>query len=218
MKVLGIIPARGGSKGIPKKNLKILCGKPLIAYTFEEAKKSALSKIVVSTDSAEIAECAQSYGIDVCLRPLELAQDSSATLDALKYTVSKGYQDYDAVMTLQPTSPLRTFLHINEAIHLFKSTPGADSLVSVVRVPHSFMPEKLMELKEGYLVGDFSPRMRQHVDIRYARNGAAIYITKMDNLKNYILGGNVLAYKMSKISSIDIDDLEDWEIVERLLR
>ena len=141
MKILGVIPARGGSKGIPKKNIKLLNGKPLIAYTIEVALASNLDKVVVSTDCEEIASISKEYGADVIMRSENLAQDNTPTLPVLKDTINKIDSEYDAVMTLQPTSPFRTTKHIDEAIELFTSDKEADSLVSVVEVPHNFMPE-----------------------------------------------------------------------------
>ena len=217
MKIIGIIPARGGSKGIPKKNIKLLNGKPLIAYTIEQALKSKLNKVIVSTDCDEIADISRKYGLEVIMRPIELAQDNTPTLPVLLDVVNKLDEKYDCVMTLQPTSPLRTLNHINEAIKLFENNKDADSLVSVVELPHNFMAEKLMNIEGKYLVGNSEVKRRQEMEISYARNGAAIYITKTEKLGEYIFGGKILPYIMKKIDSFDIDDMEDWEIVERLV-
>ena len=218
MKTLGIIPARGGSKGIPKKNIKLLNGKPLIAYTLEAALSSTIDRVVVSTDCQEIAQVAKQFGVEVFIRPSELAKDSTPTLPVLQHIVNNINETFDAVVTLQPTSPLRVARHINEAIELFKNDDMADSLVSVVEVPHNYMSEKLMDIKGKYLVGNSEPKRRQEVKKMYARNGAAIYITKASRLDKYIFGGNILPCFMSKINSIDVDDLEDWEIVNRIIR
>ncbi|QKJ22269.1 cytidylyltransferase domain-containing protein [Poseidonibacter lekithochrous] len=217
MKFLGIIPARGGSKGIPKKNIKLLKGKPLIAYTIETALNSKLDKVIVSTDCEEIAEVSKNYGVEVMMRTDILAQDKTPTLPVLQDVVSKLDEEYDAIMTLQPTSPLRTENHINESIKLFEINTSADSLVSVVEMPHNFSSEKLMKLEGMYLTGNSNVKRRQEVEIMYARNGAAIYITKCEKLNEYIFGGKILPYFMSKINSFDIDDMEDWEIVEKLI-
>jgi CMP-N,N'-diacetyllegionaminic acid synthase len=218
MKTLGIIPARGGSKGIPKKNIKLLNGKPLIAYTLEAALNSTIDRIVVSTDCQEIAKVAKQFGVEVIIRPSELAKDSTPTLPVLQHIVENINETFDAVVTLQSTSPLRTAKHIDEAIELFKNDDKADSLVSVIEVPHSYMPEKIMDIKGKYLVGNSEPKRRQEVKKMYARNGAAIYITKVSRLDEYIFGGNILPYFMKKINSVDIDYIEDWEIVECLLK
>lgn len=218
MKTLGIIPARGGSKGIPKKNIKLLNGKPLIAYTLEAALSSTIDRVVVSSDCQEIARVAKQFGVEVIIRPSELAKDSAPTLPVLQHIVNNINETFDAVVTLQPTSPLRVTKHINEAIELFKNDDMADSLVSVIEVPHNYMPEKLMDIKGKYLVGNSEAKRRQEINRAYARNGAAIYITNASRLDKYIFGGNILPYYMSKIDSIDVDELEDWEIVNRIIR
>lgn len=218
MKTLGIIPARGGSKGIPKKNIKLLNGKPLIAYTIEAALSSTIDRLVVSTDCQEIAQVAKQFGVEVIIRPSELAKDSTPTLPVLQHIVNNINETFDAVVTLQPTSPLRVAKHINEAIEIFKNDDMADSLVSVIEVPHNYMPEKLMDIKGKYLVGNSEAKRRQEINKTYARNGAAIYITKAIRLDEYIFGGNILPYFMKKINSVDIDYIEDWEIVECLLK
>ena len=218
MKILGVIPARGGSKGIPKKNIKLLNGKPLIAYTIEVALASNLDKVVVSTDCEEIASISKEYGADVIMRSENLAQDNTPTLPVLKDTINKIDSEYDAVMTLQPTSPFRTTKHIDEAIELFTSDKEADSLVSVVEVPHNFMPEKLMSINDKYLVGDIEARRRQDMGVMYARNGAVIYITKTNKIQNYIFGGRILPFFMDKMSSFDIDDMQDWSVAQYLLK
>ncbi|MEM5557225.1 acylneuraminate cytidylyltransferase family protein [Aliarcobacter cryaerophilus] len=217
MKILGVIPARGGSKGIPKKNIKLLNGKPLISYTIEAALASNLNRVIVSTDCEEIAGVSKHYGVEVMMRPSHLAEDKTPTLPVLQDVVAKLEEKYDAVMTLQPTSPLRTVEDINKSIEIFASDSKADSLVSVVEVPHNYMPEKLMDFDGKYISGNSQVKRRQEVSNMYARNGAAIYITKTEKLSEYIFGGKVLPYFMSKTNSFDIDDMEDWEIVERFI-
>lgn len=217
MRILGVVPARGGSKGIPMKNVKQLNGKPLIAYTIEAALASNLDKTIVSTDCKEIAKISSEYKAEVIMRPGKLAQDNTPTLLVLQDLISKITDKYDAIMTLQPTSPLRTTSHINEAINTFIKNGNADSLVSVIKVPHNFMPEKLMIYDGKYLTGSSIVKRRQDMNVIYARNGAAIYITKTDKLDQYIFGGKILPFFMNKLDSIDIDEIEDWGIVERLL-
>jgi CMP-N,N'-diacetyllegionaminic acid synthase len=222
MRFLGIIPARGGSQGIPRKNIRLLHGKPLIAYTLEAAKASGLARIVVSTDDVEIAEVARSFGGEVMMRPANLAEDSTPTLPVLQDLTARLDEKYDAVMTLQPTSPFRTSKHIDEAMALFSADPAAESLVSVVRIPHNMTPPSLMRLGEdgvlvNYLEADKLPLRRQDKPVLFARNGAALYITRSSCLDKFIFGGRILAYYMSKRDSLDIDDMEDWEIAEALL-
>jgi CMP-N-acetylneuraminic acid synthetase len=218
MKILGIIPARGGSKGIPKKNIKPLNGKPLIAYTIEAALNSSLARLIVSTDCIEIAEVSKQYGAEVMIRPSYLAQDDTPTLSVLQDVIKKMDDDFSAIMTLQPTSPLRTKEDINKSIQLFENDNQADSLVSVVEVPHNFTPEKLMTYDGRYIHGSSRVKRRQDMaSTIYARNGAAIYITKTEKLNEYILGGKILPYFMDKIRGFDIDDNQDWEIIEKII-
>lgn len=222
LKILGIIPARGGSKGIPRKNIKLLNGKPLIQYTIDVAMASNLDKIVVSTEDLEIKEISESLGIEVVLRDESLACDYAKTKDVLLSVVEKLDEKFDAVMTLQPTSPFRKVHHINESIEIFSLDNNADSLVSIVDVAHNMIPESIMEKNdEGYLESFLE---HEHINLRrqdkpkyYARNGAAVYITKVNRLKNYIFGGNLIGYPMNKVESIDIDDIEDWEMAEALM-
>jgi N-acylneuraminate cytidylyltransferase len=222
MKTIAVIPARGGSKGIPRKNIRPLGGRPLIAYTIEAALGSRLTRVVVSTEDAEISEISSKLGAEVVARPAELAQDETATLPVLQHAVSQAGGDFEAVMTLQPTSPFRTSGHIDESIARLAKHPEADSLVSVTRIPHSMIPESAMVLDgSGYLKpcanSESAPLRRQEKPVYYARNGAAIYITRAERLKDFIWGGRTLPYPMGKLESLDIDDLEDWALAEALL-
>jgi CMP-N,N'-diacetyllegionaminic acid synthase len=230
VKVLGIIPARGGSKGIPRKNIKALAGKPLLAWTAEAALKSKLDRVILSSEDAEIIEIAKSKGIDVpFIRPAALASDEAPAIDVVLHAVetlakSENYRP-DAVMLLQPTSPLRTSRHINEALELFERHPDATSLVSVMKVPHSMIPESLMTLNdEGYLrpvrAWDERRALRQEKPVYYARNGAAVYLVRSACLlsQRSLYGDRILGYEMPKEESMDIDDLFDFEICEYLLK
>lgn len=227
MKILAIIPARGGSKGVPRKNIYPLAGKPLIAWTIEAAlAASGLDRVIVSTDDENIAAVSREYGAEVpFLRSSELAADDTKTLPVLQDVVSRlrttdGYCP-DAVMTLQPTSPLRTPRHIDEAISMFKADKNADSLVSCVEVPHIFHPLSIMRMNEnGYLqryLSDAQPTRRQDKETVFARNGAAIYITRVECLKHFIFGGNIVAYQMDEASSIDIDSEQDLKNAAAIL-
>lgn len=219
MKYLAVIPARGGSKGIKHKNRKLLNGKPLIQYTIDAVQQSVINDLVVSTDDINIANIAEKLGVNVVMRPKELAQDDTPTLPVLQHALNKSGAKYDAVITLQPTSPLRTVNHINEAIQLFESNKGADSLVSVVKVPHNMVPESIMAIENGELVNyiESTPLRRQDKPIYYARNGAAIYITTVKQLAHSVFGGKIIPYEMSKNDSFDIDDSEDWNLVKTLI-
>jgi CMP-N-acetylneuraminic acid synthetase len=221
-----VIPARGGSKGIPKKNIVDLGGKPLIAHTIEQASQSQLiDRIIVSTDDSKIADISRNRNVEVLMRPKQFANDKASTQDVLKHVVaSVKLQGYipDAVVTLQPTSPLRRTYHINEAVSLFLRDDNADSLVSCVMVPHIYHPLSVMKITaNGYLVpfqGTASrPMRRQDKSSVYARNGAAIYITRASRLTEYIFGGRLIPYMMDEFFSIDIDSYEDLFEAERRL-
>ena len=222
--VLGIIPARGGSKGIPHKNMIDLCGKPLIQYTFDAAEKAKrLSRVVVSTEDETIREYSEKENIEVIKRPLELAGDEVETADVLlhvlKYLEEKEGYVPQYTMILQPTSPLRTAEDIDKCVELIV-TEDADSVVSVVRTPHNCIPEKLMEMKSGrlsFLKDDgekYTTRQKQRE--LYSRNGAAIYLFKTDmfeRTRSYY-GNDCVPYLMKQNDSLDIDTFEDLELVK----
>jgi CMP-N-acetylneuraminic acid synthetase len=176
----------------------------------------------VSTDHPDVAACAERAGVPALERPAELARDSTPTtpvlLHAWKWAKSEGYEA-DLVMTLQPTSPLREARHLAEALQLFERHPEADSLVSVQQVPHQFGPEGLMRVDGLWAFPlNSDPVLRRQDKPRYwARNGAAIYLTRAEKLAEFVWGGRTLAYPMDKIASIDIDDTEDLAIAEALL-
>ncbi len=222
MNSIGIIPARRGSKGIPHKNLVDLVGKPLIAYTIEEALKSSLNKVVVSTDCDRICEVATRYGAEVVKRPQNLSRDKTPTLPVIRHALELLKMKFDLIATLQPTSPLRKAKHIDEAIDLIKKYEDADSLVSVVKVPHNMVPNSLMIKKQDIVEtledANESILRRQDKPSFYARNGAAIYLTKYEKIKNYIFGGKIVGYEMNRIESIDIDDSSDLELAEIYLK
>lgn len=221
MKILAIIPARGGSKGVPGKNIKILNGKPLLAYTAEVALASRyLDGILVSTDDAEIKEVAQKYGLDVpFLRPTELAQDHTPTIavvqHALEFLALAG-KKYDAVCLLQPTSPFRTVKFLDEAIQKFKSS-DCDALISVRKVPVEYNPHwTFVKDSSGNLViatgeQQIIPR-RQELPDAFHRDGS-IYITRTEVImQNHSLLGRSTAYVESTDENhINIDTLSDWE-------
>jgi CMP-N,N'-diacetyllegionaminic acid synthase len=224
MKYLAVIPARGGSKGIPGKNIVSIAGKPLIAWTIEAALGcSKISKIVVSTDCEDIASVVRELGVEVIARPIELSQDTTPTAPVLvhAYNQVRGQcGDFDAIITLQPTSPLRKSHHLSEAIELFEKFSDADSLVSVTQVPHHMVPNSLMEIDGvwGKPVEEIVIMRRQDKPIYWCRNGAAVYITKSPKIEDYVWGGKTLVYPMDKISSLDIDDQLDLKIAEALLK
>jgi CMP-N,N'-diacetyllegionaminic acid synthase len=226
VRLLAIIPARGGSKGIPRKNIHPLCGRPLIAFSIAAAQASrAVDRTVVSTDDDEIAEISRGLGAEVRLRPAALAEDDTPTRAVLAQVVAElageAYRP-DAVLTLQPTSPLRAAQHIDAAAALYAADPRADSLVSCIEVPHVFHPLSVMRrTEEGYLEPFLSapqPHRRQDKETVFARNGAAIYITRTARLADYVFGGRLIPFVMDAESSIDIDTLDDLRLAERLMR
>ena len=230
--ILTIIPARGGSKGIPGKNVYNLCGKPLIGYVCEAALGAeSLQRVIVSTDCQEIAETAARFGVEVPFtRPAQISEDESSTLDAVLHAIEtmQKIHNYrtDIVVYLQPTSPLTTSKHIDEAMKLFLSDPQADSLVSAVPIDHSVNPSKLMKLDGDYFVpyqseSKLGSSNRHSITEQlFARNGPAIVIFKSENFvkKKNFYGEKILPYLMKKSESVDIDDYEDLEWAEFLLK
>ena len=230
MKFIAIIPARGGSKGIPRKNIKLFNNKPLISWTIKAAIESnVFESIFVSTDDLEISAISKAFGAEVpFLRPKYLAKDNASTLSVIQHFLKKMYkknsEEYPfAVVILQPTSPLRTSSHIKSAVDLFKSHKDADSLVSCTHVPHNFTPGSLMQLnKYGFLDNTKNSKKliyrRQDKEKYIARNGAAIYITKTILLNKFILGGKILPYFMDFIDSVDLDEEKDWELADLIFK
>jgi CMP-N-acetylneuraminic acid synthetase len=225
---LGVIPARGGSKTLPRKNLLPVAGAPLIHYTFCAARKSQrLTRIVLSTDDAEIAALARQAGLEVpFMRPAELAEDDTAMLPVIQHAVraleGEGYRP-DVVVILQPTSPLRREEHIDAAIDLLLST-GADSVISVVEVPHQFNPISVMRIEGDRLVpfvpGEGTRVLRRHEKPRvYARNGAAVYAVRYSVLmsEGSLFGDNCRPLVMEREESIDVDDEFDLFVAGALL-
>lgn len=227
--ILAIIPARGGSKGIPRKNIRLLAGKPLLAYTAEAALGSQLiSRIVLSTEDEEISELGRFMGLETpFVRPIKLAQDDTPGLLVVQHAVRalEEQQSYypNIVIVLQPTSPLRISQHIDEALKIFLES-DADSLVSVIEVPHIYNPYSVMHY-DGKWLSPFlkyneGENLRQKKPCFYARNGAALYVCTYECLlkKNSLFGNKVLPYFMKKEESIDIDDEVDWKIAEYFIR
>jgi CMP-N-acetylneuraminic acid synthetase len=225
MVVLGVIPARGGSKGIPGKNLRPLAGRPLMAYTVDAARASRrLSRVVLSTDDAAIADAGRSLGVEVpFMRPADLASDDAPMLPVLQHAVrslaAEGFAAEAAVL-LQPTSPLRPSGRIDQAVELLEAT-GADSVVSVVEVPHQYNPLSVMTLDGGRLY-PYSPgplvTRRQDKPRVYARNGPAVLAVRTSVLEGGSLyGQDTRALVMDRRESVDVDDAWDLEILELML-
>lgn len=227
---LGVIPARGGSKGIPKKNIKDMNGKPLIAYTIETANKAievgVLNRCIVSTDSVEIAEVSRKYGADVpFMRPDYLSGDTIKSVDVILHTLSfleRQGEHFDAVVTLQPTSPMRTANDLVEGIRMFDENES-DSLIAVYEdvKANGFNYYRMGENHEG--IAEHKEHntgiRRQEMKPMYVRNGA-LYISSIDLLKNrkLIIGDVPLLYVMPKERSIDVDSMMDFEYIELLMK
>ena len=222
MKVLAIIPARGGSKRLPNKNILDLCGKPLIAWSISAAKKSKyVNDIIVSTDDIEIAKVAKKYGANVPeLRPEELASDTATTQSVIMYTLEKFGKDADLVIILQPTSPLRDHIHLDQAIELYLKK-GAFSVVSVTPCEHS--PLWSNTLPEDRCLKDFLrvDQLKRSQDLeQYFRLNGAIYIynaAELSKLGVLEYGKSSYAYVMDRTSSIDIDDYMDFKMAKFFL-
>ena len=228
MRLLTIIPARSGSKGIPGKNIKLLGNKPLIAYSIESALNSGCAgKIIVDTDSEEIAKIATKCGAEVpYLRPAHLALDETHTLEVVKNairTLGLEGEIFDAVMLLQPTSPFRTNTLIQESIETFQNG-NFDSLISVLPVPHEYNPHWVFEeagdgnLKIATGETTIIPR-RQELPQVYFRDGQ-VYITKCRFLfeQDKLVGGNVGFVETDIKNYCNLDTNKDWEKAEDLLK
>lgn len=222
MKPLVIIPARGGSKGVPKKNIKILGGKPLIQWTIDVAREIFEDNIIcVSTDNLQIKKVVENLGLSVpFIRPKNLSTDTAGSyevlLHALNYYENLGYFP-DVIILLQPTSPFRTSKQIKEALELY--TSNIDMIVSVKETksnPYFVLRE---ENEKGFLVKskDSNNIRRQDVPKVWELNGAT-YVINTKSLKNNTLNKfeKVKKYEMDEISSHDIDTLYDWELAQFL--
>jgi len=224
---LAIIPARGGSKGIPRKNIKLLYGKPLIAHTIEAALNSKLiDRVVVSTEDEEVAEVSKKYGAEVIKRPEELARDDSPAIDAIMHVINwleeKG-EHFDIVVLLEPTSPLRKENDIDNAIGLFiENLDKADSLVSLgeVHLDNPYIMKKI----EGGFVKPFieagkSFYQRQQLPKVYFPYGV-IYLSKVNALKKYrtFYQERTIPYFVERWQNYEIDDIYDFICVEAILK
>lgn len=225
IKILAIIPARGGSKRLPKKNILELEGKPLISYTIEAAKKSIyLSDIVVSSDDLDILEVAKSQKVETIHRPKEIAKDTSPTNETIEHVINSNpeYRNYDFFILLQPTSPLRTSKHIDEAVRLLLEK-DANSVISVTKPEHSPLwtgkIEKDLSL-DKFLDNEYLKKRSQDLPIFYGINGA-IYICNINEFlkeQSLYLKTKNYAYIMNRRDSIDIDEEIDFILAKELLR
>ncbi|TSC80441.1 MAG: N-acylneuraminate cytidylyltransferase [Candidatus Peregrinibacteria bacterium Gr01-1014_25] len=223
-RTLGVITARGGSRGIPRKNIALLAGKPLIAYTIDAAAQSRLTRCIVSTDDSDIAEMARSLGADVpFLRPAELSTDAAGSIEVMQHAIrwmEERGERFDYAMILQPTSPLRTGADIDACLELAART-NADSVMSMVQIP-DFAVQKLKRITED---GRIQPRFadegqrsaHRDNDPVYKRN-TAIYLTRVPVLmRGELFGADSRAYVMPRERSVDVNEPMDMAIAELLL-
>lgn len=222
-KVIAIIPARGGSKGIHQKNIRLLAGKPLIAYTVESALMSEyISEVIVSTDDQEIETVSTKYGAKIVKRPDLLAQDDSPTIDAVFHVLESlktQNEKQNVVVLLQPTSPLRNSQDIDNAIELFLKNE-CDSVISVCEYEHS--PYWAYKIDNHYLKpimgNDYLNKRRQDLPKSYMPNGA-IYISTVGVLQEYksFNSSIMIPYVMPAIRSVDIDNELDFIVAESII-
>jgi len=221
-RVLAIIPARGGSKRLPRKNVMPLSGKPLIAWTIEAAIQAEIAnKIVVTTDDDEILSVATRYNISPLKRANELATDTTSTIDVLLNVIhleESAGGNFDTIILLQPTSPLRDSTDLIAAYQKFQQGSG-QSVVSVCEIEHP-LEWCGMVTDEGLLYGFdiFSNKRSQDFTKRYRLNGA-IYIAKTETVKRgSLFTKETLAFIMSKDKSVDIDELYDFNLANEIIK
>jgi CMP-N-acetylneuraminic acid synthetase len=222
MKILAIIPARGGSKGLPRKNIRLLNGLPLIEYSIKSAFKSKyIDKVVVSTEDTEIKDISEKLGGTVIVRPKRLAEDDSKTIDVIVHVLEnleKGYFP-QVVVILQPTSPLRTSDDIDSSIKIFLKN-DCDSVVSVCEFSHS--PYWALTIKNNHLTPIFGQeylrKRRQELPISYIPNGA-IFVSNPEKIREYesFYASKTLPYVMPINRSVDIDSMLDFKLAEIIL-
>ena len=221
-KVLAIIPARGGSKGLPGKNIMMLGNKPLIAWTIESALACPnITRTIVTTDCKKIGDISKAYGAEVPFcRPSELATDTATTADVVAHTIESADENFDLIVLLQPTSPFRTAKDIQTAISIYNAERPV-SVVSVCEVEKS--PYWTYWLDERYSLtsiiesNDIHSR-RQDLQPAFALNGA-IYIVGVNEFLSHksFVHKDSIGFVMGKKSSVDIDDLLDFKFAELLL-
>ena len=224
--VLGLVPARGGSKGVPGKNLRPLAGQPLLAYAAQAgAASGVIHRLVLSTDSAEIAAVGRSAGLEVpFMRPSALAADDTPMLAVVSHALeSLAATDWqpDLVVLLQPTSPLRRPEHVRRAVELLRMT-DADAVVSVVELPRHWSPDYVMRIEEGRLI-PFLPEgaalvRRQDARPAYARDGT-VYAFWRRTVERFgsLYGADARPLMIDAADSLSIDTPEDWTAAEHRL-
>ena len=227
MRVLGIVPARGGSKGVPRKNIRLLCGKPLLQYTAESALAALrLSRVILSTESEEIAEVGRRAGLEVpFLRPAELAEDTTPMLPVVQHAVrsmERSGARFDAICLLQPTNPLRRSEDIDACIELLEQS-DSDAVVTVLPVPAEYNPHWVYFRGQNSLLrlstGEASPiTRRQDLPPAFHREGS-VYVTRRDVVmeQDSLYGRRLAGYQLDPQRSVNIDGPEDWARATELL-
>lgn len=224
--VLGLVPARGGSKGVPGKNVRPLAGHTLLEYTARAARESdVLDRLVLSTDSAEIAEAGRRAGLEVpFMRPAHLAADETPMMPVIQHALDEIARDGwspEIVVLLQPTSPLRRPDHIRDAVTLLRET-DADSVVTVVELPRHLSPDYVMRIEGGrlqpFLTEGASITRRQDARPAYSRDGT-VYAFRRSTVERYggIYGVDCRPLLIDARDSLSIDSPADWAEAERLL-
>jgi len=224
--VLGIVPARGGSKGVPGKNIRLLAGRTLLDYAARVARESGvIDRVILSTESSEVADAGRRAGLDVpFLRPATLAQDDTPMLPVVQHAIDtlagESWQP-DIVVLLQPTSPLRRPGHVRDAVTMLRAT-NADSVVTVVEVPRHLSPDYVMRIDSERLV-PFLPEgarvvRRQDARQAYSRDGT-VYTCWRRTLERFgsIYGDDCRPLLIDARDSLSIDSPDDWDEAERLL-
>jgi len=221
-KILAIVPARGGSKRLPRKNLLSLAGKPLILWSLEAGIKSKyIDKLVVTSDDPETIKVSRKLDIQTIVRPKELATDEASTFSAIKHVVENIDEVFDLIVLLQPTSPLRNEIHIDKALE-FLDQKKADAVISVCEMSHSpLWANTLPEDKSmvGFLKKEIKGKRSQNLPKFFILNGA-IYICRKDRYlgeKTFLINENIFAFLMDHVSSVDIDEKEDLMIAEAFM-
>ncbi len=226
MTLAALIPARGGSKGIVRKNLALCGGRSLLDWTAEAVLKSGvIDRAILSTDDDAIAQAGKTLGLQVPFRrPADLSGDQALMLGVMQHCLAalrdEG-EDVEALVLLQPTSPFRRAHHIRQAVEKFRGYQAA-TLVSVVRVPHRFVPEAQMREEDGklvpYLGGEIGRTRRQDKAVSFGRNGPAVLIVRSNVLDSGALYGDpTIGLEMDDITSIDIDTPEDLRLADHLM-
>ena len=223
-KILGIIPARAGSKRLPGKNTRLFDGKPLITYSIASALNSTLIiDIAVSSDSEEVLEIASNYQrVKAIKRPAELAGDLSPAIDYVKHALEQYEYTFDYVVIIQASSPLTQSNDIDQTIQLLLNHPEADSSVSVMKLDHAIHPVKLKTMKDNVLLPyweEENGRMAAHeLPELFVRN-CAVYVSSKKSLESdKIIGDHCLGYLMPRERSVDINELIDFEFAELLYK